>query len=231
MGLVGGDGEPTGSVAADGRQVHAVEVGPQLGVDRVLRGLPRARHPQGGCPAGRGCAVGVVVVPLAAQRVGAVHQHVEATPLGAVELLHAEGGALARPVGELRAGQGERRRRQDLGDEPVLAETFDEVGGGVGDRLVDEHRPSDLLQRLAIGVGAEVTRAVTQLCGEVAHPERMRCSFWRWNGLRRRTRADSTSTTSRSGCPPWTELVREDPQRGVGHRVILRCVARPRTAA
>ena len=223
-GLVRGDGEPAGAVAADGRQVHPIEVGPHFGVDGVLLWLPRRRHLQGGRAARRGLAVGVVVVPLAAQRVGAVHEHVEATPPRAVELLHAEGGALASPVGELLAGQRERRRRQDLGDEPVLTEALDEVGCGVRGRLVHDHRPSHLLQGLAVGLGAQVARAVTQLRGQVPHAgqhEMQLLTVERPASQHPRRLDEHDLAVGMPAVDVWPELVGEDPQRSVGHHASL----------
>ena len=169
LSLVCGDGEPARTVAADRRQLHPVEIGADLRVDRVLRRLPRVGHAEGRRTARRGLAVGVIVVPGAAERVGAVHQNVEVPPLGPVEVLHAEGLAVAGPLVEVRSGEGERRRRQDVGDEPLGAQALDQVGRGVRGRLVHEHRTAHLLERLAVGVGADVAGAVPQLGGDVAH--------------------------------------------------------------
>ena len=182
-------------------------------VDLVLRAAATAPATSSvGRAARRGLAVLVVVVPLAADRLAAVHQHVEPAALGAVEVLHPEGAAIARPLGELRAGQRERRRRQDLGDEPLLAQPLDELGGGVRGRLVHEHRPPDLLQRLAVGVGAQVAwrgRRAPRPGGASRTARGAASAGGTACGAARRV--DSTSTTSRSRCssvstcgPSWS---------------------------
>ncbi len=99
---------------------------------------------------------------------------------------------------------------------------------------MDEHRPSDLLQRVAVGVGAETTRAVTQLRGEVAHPgedEVQLLAMERPAAQHAGRLHEHDLAVGMAAVDVRPELVGEDPQRGVGHRVILRRIARPRAAA
>jgi hypothetical protein len=124
-------------------------------------------------------AVVFIVVPPAADGFVAIHQHVEPAAMVAVEVLHAESAAIARPFGEVLAGECERRRRQDVGDEVVRAQPLHEILGGVRGRLVHEDGAPVLLQRVGVGIGTQEGRAVTEVTLGVPHAERIRCSFCR----------------------------------------------------
>ena len=109
--LVGGDGEPARAVAADGRQVHRVEVGAAPRRRLVLRRPPRLGTPRVVAPRGGGSRFAWSWFHLPPSGSAPVHQHVEASPLCAVELLHPEAvRSPAHSVNSL-AGQRERRRR------------------------------------------------------------------------------------------------------------------------
>ena len=168
LGLGGGDGEQARPIGADGLEVHLVEVAPNLLVDVVLAGLVRGRHFQCRLFLRWGLAVVLVVVPPVADGIGAVHQDVESTALVAVEVLHPETGALACPFLKVLAGQGECRRRQNVGDQPLLAEPVDELLGGVGGGLVDQDRALEALERVGVGVGLDEGRAVTEIAVRMA---------------------------------------------------------------
>ena len=151
-------------------QVEGVEVGAHLLVDLVLRRLPRRDEAERLLAFRRGLAVLVVEVPLPADGLAALHEHVEAAALGPVEVLHPEGLAVAGPRGELRARQREGGRRQDVGDQPLRPQLLDEAQRGVRGRFVDDDGAPDPRQRLPVGVRAQVGGAVAELGGEVAHP-------------------------------------------------------------
>ena len=126
------DGEEPRAVVADRvRQVHPVEVVSDLFVDVVFARLVGLRNLQRRLLFRGRLAVVLVVVPAVADGSVAVHQHVEPAALIAVEVLHAESGAITRPLGEVLAGQREGGRRQDVGDEALLAEAVHEPFGGV----------------------------------------------------------------------------------------------------
>ena len=164
LGLGRGDGEQTRAVGADGVEVHAVEVAADLLVDVVLAGLVGLGHLEGRLLLRRGFAVVLVVVPAAADGVGAVHQDVEAAALVAVEVLHAEARAVAGPLGENRCGAArmsawaERRRPG-----PVLAQPVDELLGGVRGGFVDQDRAAVALEGVGIGVGLDQGGAVAEV--------------------------------------------------------------------
>jgi hypothetical protein len=111
----------------------------------------------------------VVVVPPAADRLVGLHQHVEPPPLGAVEVLHPERLPIAGPLVELGARQREGGRGQHLGDQTLRAEPLGQLGRGVRGRLVHHDRPAQLLQRLAVGLRAQVSGPVAELRGQVPH--------------------------------------------------------------
>ena len=98
----------------------------------------------------------------------AVHQHVEAAALVAVEVLHAEAGAIAGPLAEVLAGQRECRAWQDVGDEALLAEPVDEPLGGVRGRFVHENGTAVPLERVGVGVGLQQGGAVAEVAVGVA---------------------------------------------------------------
>src|ERR1700712_801862 len=108
LGLGGSDGEQAWAVDADRVEVHPVEVGPDLAVDVVLDRLVGLRKAERLLLLRRGLAVVLVVVPAAADGFAAVHQDAEATPLVAVEVLHAEAGTVTGPVFKVLARQRER---------------------------------------------------------------------------------------------------------------------------
>ncbi len=135
----GGDGEQAGgTVDADGVEVHGVEVATHLVVDVVLPRLVGLGQAERLLLLRRGFAVVLVVVPPVADGFAAVHQHVEAATLIAVEVLHAEAGAITGPLLKVLARQREHGCRQHLGDEALLLQSVDEPLGGVRGRLVDQ---------------------------------------------------------------------------------------------
>ena len=197
-------------------------------------GCHGATTPRVALPARRRLAVLVVEVPLPADRLAALHQHVEPAALGAVEVLHPEGLAVARPLRELRARERERRRRQDLGDQPLLLQPLDERERGVRGGLVDDDRPPDPLQRLAVGVGAQVGRAVAQLGGEVAHAREHQVQLLAVEALpaqhpRRLDEHDLAVAVLVRRVHVRAELVGEEPQRLGGHARVSWRTSRPAT--
>ena len=165
LGLGGSDGEQARPVDADGVEVHA----------RRDRGAPARRcRPRGvGTAAGtperllllrRGLAVVLVVVPPAADGLATVHQHVEASALVAVEVLHPEAGAVAGPVAESPCAAGRTSawaapRRPG----PASCSRCDEPLGGERGGLVDQHGSAVPLERVGVGVGADQRRAVAEV--------------------------------------------------------------------
>ncbi len=133
----------------------------------------------------------------------AVHQHVEAAALVAVEVLHAEAGAIACPLCEVLAGQREGRRRQNVGDQPLLAEPVDELLGGVRRRLVDEDRAAVLLERVGVGVGLQQGGAVTEVAVGVAQRREHQVQLLPVVAPPAPSaEVASTSSTSRCACSP-----------------------------
>jgi hypothetical protein len=168
----------------------------------------------------------MIVVPGLAERVRPVHQDVEAAALGAVEVLHAERRAVACPVVELRAGEGECGRREDLGYQPFDTQAIDEACGGVRRRLVDNDWPSNPFERFPVGVGAEILRAVAQLDGEVAHAGKNQVQLLpvETPAAQHPCRLDEHNLSMPMLCGAVdvrAELVAEDPQRRVGHLTSL----------
>ena len=103
------DGEQPRAVVADqARQVHAVEVVADLLVDVVFPRLVWLRDFKRRLLFRRRFAVVFVVVPSVADRFVAVHQHVEAAPLVAVEVLHAEAACARLPTRRSPCGTARR---------------------------------------------------------------------------------------------------------------------------
>jgi hypothetical protein len=127
FGLVGCDGEQPRAVVADGWQLHAVEIMPDLLIDVVFARLVGLRNIKCCLIFRWWLAVVFVVVPAAVDRLVAIHQYVEPAALAAVEVLHTEAAAVARPLGEVLAGECERRGGQDVGDAAVGMQPLDEI--------------------------------------------------------------------------------------------------------
>jgi hypothetical protein len=207
-----------------GREVPRVEIGADALVDLVLLRPPRRRDAQGARALRRRLAVVVVVVPPPARGLAAVEEDVEAAALVAVEVLHPERLARARPRAELGPGEGELRRRKDLRDETVLAEALDEVGRGVRGRLVYDDRTAEVLQRLAVRAGREMGRTVAERGGRVAHPGQHQVELLAVERAAREhpARLDEHHVTACVlGAGRGAQLITEDPQRVVAHRTIL----------
>ena len=171
LGLGGGDGEQAGAVDADGVEVHRVEIAPDLLVDLVLARLVRLRQAERLLLLRRGLAVVLVVVPPVADGLAAVHQHVEAAALVAVEVLHAEAGAVTGPLarkslrGNANVGVGRTSATR-----PCLLQAVDESLGGVRRGLVDEDGSAEPLEGVGVGVGLEQRGAVAEVA--VGVPQR-----------------------------------------------------------
>jgi hypothetical protein len=173
-------------------------------------------------PLRRRLAIVLVVVPLPADELAALHQDVEPTTLGAIEVLHPEGFAVARPLRELRARQREGRGGKDLGDQPLRAQPLDERERGVRGRLVHDDGPADLLQCLPAGLGAQVGGTIAQLVGEVAHAREDQVQLLAVESLpaqnARRLHEDDLAVSVVIGAVHVrAELVGEEPQRLGGH--------------
>ena len=227
--LGGGDREPARAVATDRVEVEPIQVGADGGVDVVLGRLPRAGDVERRGALRRRLAVLGVVVPGPADRLTGVHQHVEAATLGAVEVLHPERLAVAGPVVERGPWQRERRRREDVGDQAVPAQPLDEGGRRERRRLVHQHRPSDLRQRLPVGAGAQVDGPVAELGRGVAQAGEHEVQFLAVepappeHPLRLHQHHLPVAVLG-GAVDVRAELVTKDPQRGIGmgrHRSSL----------
>ena len=167
LGLRRGRREAPRAVLAPGsRPLPAVEVTPHVGIDLVLLRLPRIRRGQ--TLARRAPVLGVEVPAPADRFAVALDQDLEAPALLAVEVLHPQPLAPARPLGEP-LGAGEELVRVDEADAEALEAPprADAVRGGADDvGLLGQgsgearHRPP--LDHLDL-------TGLAQLGGEVAH--------------------------------------------------------------
>ncbi|CAO5258746.1 branched chain amino acid efflux pump [Frankia sp. AgKG'84/4] len=182
--LVAGRGEPARPVdpAEPGVPVafEPVKVVADLGVDVRLDRAPRFGQAEPAPVARRWFAVVVVVVPLSARRLGAVHQNAVAMPLPPVEILHQQpppargagagaGAGAGRwtavgPGGELlvaRSGEG----RRDDGHRGQAGHEAPRRPGGRGGHLQGLAIIGD---DLAVGRADPMVAAFAQLTGTVA---------------------------------------------------------------
>jgi len=165
--LGGGDGEQPGAVHADRVEVHPVEVTPHLLVDVVLARLVRLGELQRLLLLRRRLSVVLVVVPAAADGFASVHENVEAAALVAVEVLHPEPGAVAGPMLEVLAGQGERRGGEDVCDEATFAQAVHEPLRGERGGFVDQDGPAKPFEGVGVGLGRDQRGTVAEVAGGV----------------------------------------------------------------
>ena len=201
-------------------QVHPVEVVADLLVDVVFPRLVWLRDFQRRLLFRRRFAVVLVVVPSVADRFVAVHQHVEAAPLVAVEVLHAE-AACGRPPTAAKSLRGSAKVGvgRTSATRPCCAEAVDEPLGGVRGRFVDEDGAAEPLECVGVGVGLQQRGAVAEVARRRAAARRGRgAASGGDSGRCRSAEAASTRSTSR-----WGARRRTSPGRAGRRRATAGC--------